>query len=206
MPIDLSAMKAPPARSARKTTATRTPAATQAAQTQSTLELRTQGLMGVGQLGQGLCLLGKQYAQAATFGMHWGPIATEVAKVAETQPTIAKYTDLLITAGPYAALIQVSIPFIAQTLANFGIIDAENAGGSIVPPKVLEAQMRADYARMQTAALQAQQEAILQAERAQQEYNRAMAEHARVQQAETQQHVANDQWDAKLHDAASVSV
>lgn len=178
MPIDMSAAtKAPPARANRKPTTQKSAPARIAAP--SNAEARYDGLMGLGSLGQGICFMAKQYAQAATFGKHWAPVAKELAVLADSQPVVAKYTDLLITAGPYVGLVQALVPFTMQTLANYGFINAENAGGgSVVAPAVLEAEMKAEMARMQTEALRAQREAMREAAAAQAEWDALVAENA----------------------------
>jgi hypothetical protein len=71
------------------------------------------------------------------------------------------------------------MPMVMQFLANHGVIDAKRAiGGNIVPPEVLESQMRADIARMQAEAQREQLEAIREAQSAQAEYEKVMAEMA----------------------------
>lgn len=198
MPIDMSAaIKAPPARRNARNSTSQTAARIQV-QTQTIREQRETGLSGVGQLGQGLCLMSKQYAQAATFGMYWAPIARELAVLAESQSVVAKAADFLITAGPYAALIQVGLPFIMQTAANYGLIDAEKAvGANIVPPKVLEAQMKADMSRIQAEALRDQQMAMQEAAKAQREYQAMVIAQEKVARAEAE--------GMNNHDAAAVS-
>lgn len=205
MPIDMSAAKAPPARAQRAKAANRANSAAQVTVNSgfTSAEMRFDGLMGLGQLGQGACLMTKQYAQAATFGQHWQPIAKELTNLSQSQPTVAKYVDLIIAVGPYAALIQAVTPFLMQTAANYGLINAESAtGGGIVPPAVLEAQMKADYARMQAQAIREQQEAIQEAQRAQAEYNHAVAQ---AQAAQRQHEMSVNGNGPKTNDTTTVS-
>ena len=176
MPIDMSgAVKAPPVRKASNTPAKRsvsTPG-------KSLKQARKEGLEGLGQLGQGLCILGGQYADAATIGKYWPPLAGEVAELAETYEVLQGPVDLLIRVGPFGSLIALGMPMVMQFLANHGVIDAKRAiGGNIVPPEVLESQMRADIARMQAEAQREQLEAIREAQSAQAEYEKVMAEMA----------------------------
>jgi hypothetical protein len=153
-----------------------------------------------------LCILGKQYAQAATFGMYWEPIAKELANLSESQPVIAKAADILITAGPYAALISVATPFAMQTAANYGLIDAKKAVGSnIVPPAVLEAQMKARMAEMEAQAIREQQAAMQRALQAQQEYERVLLEAENAKRAAAKDGVDNHGWDPNIHDTTPVS-
>lgn len=147
--------------------------------------------------------MGKQYAQAATFGMHWGAIAKELAILSDTQPTVARYVDLVITAGPYAALIAAVAPFAMQTAVNYGLI---SGGPGTVSPTVLDAQMKAGIARAESQALREQQEAMQEAQRAEREYNEMLRSMEAQRQAELQHNVENNGWDPRIHDAAAVSV
>jgi hypothetical protein len=179
MPIDMSAAKAPPKR--RASSAVKT-----AAQVQpeiSTLnQRRTQGLIGLAQLGQGLCLMMGQYADAAAIGRFFPPLAQEVANVADTADVVAKPIDFLIEVGPYGALIAAGMPLVMQLMANHGALDASRLGGQgVVPPEVLDAQMRAQMAQMQTEALKQQQQAIAEAQRAQREFEEMMADEQMAQ-------------------------
>jgi hypothetical protein len=202
MPIDMSAATAPPKRSSRQatTTAQRKTSATVAGP--SMAEQRYVGIAGVGQLLQAGCQWGKQYAQAATFGMHWPAIAKELAVLSDTQPTIARYVDMVITAGPYTALIMAALPFVMQTGANYGLIE----GNGTTPPAVLESQMKAAIAQQEAEAMRAQQQAIRDAENAQREYTAMVERYEAERRIEAQKNVEANGWDAKLHDATTVSV
>jgi hypothetical protein len=169
--IDMSAaVKAPP----RKVTAKARPNTQNQASQTSVTDARTAGLIGLGQLGQGVCIMAGLYADAGTIGQYWGPVATELANVAamEGNEWLAKPIDLLIQVGPFGALLAAILPMGLQFAANHGKIDATRvAGQGIVPPEVLEAQMRAEMSRMQADALRRQQEAMLSAREAQREYD-----------------------------------
>lgn len=169
----------PPAkRGPRKATG----ATTTVADSRTPLERRTEGLNDIGQLGQGILLLSQQWADAAAVGQHWSPLAEELAKCAGQNETIAKGVDLIIQVGPYGALIAAAMPLVLQVLANHHVIDAKNmVNQGIVPPEVLEAQMKAQVAQMQAEALRRQQEAIADAQKAQAEYEEFMREQAKAQ-------------------------
>lgn len=174
MPINTSGIKVPTRR-------TNTPKSTTAnasiAQTQSPNEKRTLGLMGLGQLGQGILLMTGQYADAATIGSHWGPIAKELANIADDNESFAKPIDLLIAVGPYGALLQAVLPLALQLATNHKLIAADALlGQGVVPPEVLESQMKAQVYRMQLEAKREQQEALREARNAQAEFERMMAE------------------------------
>lgn len=177
MPIDMSlaAAKAPPRKNASGTRR----ALTAAPETKSITERRAEGLSGLAQLGQGLCLMLGQYADAAALGRHFEPVAIETAKLAERYDVIAKPIDVLIEVGPFGAFIAALMPLGLQLAANHGWIDAERvASQGVVPPSVLEAQMKAEMARMQAQAMQAQRQAMMDAQQAQREYESMMAEAA----------------------------
>lgn len=176
MPIDMSAAKAPPAkRAAAKKAAPTPPPATADAQPMSLREQRFEGLMGLASLVQGGLLMAGLHADAYTVGKYIPPVAIEVAKIAEDNDTIAKPLDILIKVGPYAGLLVALQPFVMQLLANHRVIDVSKAiGQGIVPPEVLEAQMKAEMMRMQAEAFQAQQQAINEANAAAESYAKMM--------------------------------
>ena len=177
MPIDMSlATKAPP-RKATRSGGTRVLSA--APETKSITERRAEGLSGLAQLGQGLCLMLGLYADAAAIGQHFDPLAVEVAKLAEQYEVVAKPLDILIEVGPFGALIAAALPLGLQLAANHGWIDAQKAmSQGVVPPAVLEAQMKAQMAQMQAQAMKAQQQAMLEAQNAQAEYEAMMKDAA----------------------------
>jgi hypothetical protein len=163
----------PPARKS----AARKPSAAPLTVAQTVKDKRTEGLMGLAQLGQGLCILTGQYADAATIGRHWPNVAPELAGVAEEHDWLAKPIDLLIEVGPFGALIAALLPFGMQIAANHGWVNADALSSQgVVPPQVLEAQMKADVARMQADAMRQQAEAMREAQRAQADYEAMMAE------------------------------
>lgn len=179
MPIDMSAAKAPPAKrtSSRGTPAAKTPAIGIEAPTIKTNvnQNRYEGLLGLASLAQGACMLAGWHADAMTIGNHFPPVAKELANIADDNETIAQPIDFLIKVGPYGALIAAAMPFVMQILANHGLIDATKAAGQgIVPPAVLEAQMKAEMMRMQAEAMQQQQEAINAANEAAASYAKLM--------------------------------
>ena len=178
MPVDMSAaVKAPPRRSIGRVQPAKATATV--AETRSPFERRRDGLYDLGQLGQGLCLMTQQWADAAAVGQHWPNLATELAKVADSNEIIAKPIDFLIEIGPYGALIVAGMPLVLQIAANHKWIDATKMiGQGVVPPEVLEAQMKAQVAKMQADAMREQQMAMQEAAKAQAEYEEFMASNA----------------------------
>ena len=110
MPIDMSAaVKAPP----RKTTPRKTamaPAKASSEPQKSQNELREDGLNGLAQLVQLACIAGKQHADAAAIGMHFPPLAKEVANLADSYDSVAAPIDFLIKLGPFSAVIATGMP------------------------------------------------------------------------------------------------
>lgn len=170
----MSAAVKPPQRKATGSKASVAPA--KLVDYKTVAEKRTEGLNGLGQLAQGLCLMMGQYADAATFGMHWSPIASEVARIADSNDTVAKPVDFLIEIGPYGALVQAAMPFVMQILANHKVIKVDAMLGSgVVAPEVLDAQMKAQVMRAQAAAMREQQMALAEAQQAQREMEEMLA-------------------------------
>ena len=147
MPIDKSSIAAaPPAKTAKT-----------AAKTIAKTPEREEALNGFGQLGQGALIAFGQYADAGAIGMHWPDISREVAKLADTQETIARIIDPLLQVGPYAALITAVMPLVMQCMVNHGKA-APGAMGT-VSKDLLESQIKTSLAQMELKALRERQEA-----------------------------------------------
>src|ERR1700753_812446 len=176
MPINTSSPTPPPSRSRRATSAAG-PEIPQGMSPET--RKRADGLVGIMQLVQAGCLMFGQYADAATIGMHGPRIAPEAAKVAETTEWLAKPIDFLIEIGPFGGLIAALLPLGLQLAANHRMIDANRVIGSdIVPPEVLEAQMKAQVLRAQAEAAKQQQMAMQEAQSAQREFEEMMRANA----------------------------
>lgn len=174
MPIDMSQLKAPTRKpaTAKKLVSPALPVA----DTQSINDKRVEALAGFAQLGQGLSILFGNYADAAAIGMHGEKICTELVNVATMDERLTKYMDTLILTGPYLGLVTALVPFALQIAANHGWRKGNLMGGGVVPPEVLEAQMKASVAHQQAQAALQHQQAIKQAQDAQREYERIIAE------------------------------
>jgi hypothetical protein len=174
--IDMSAAVKSPARKSTGTTS-RTPAKATQQDTRTLVDKRTEGLNGVAQLIQGGLLLFGQHADAAAIGMHFPAVSKELAACAESNEAIAKPIDFLIEVGPYGALIAAALPLVMQFAANHKLVNASMlAGQGVVPPEVLESQMKAQMAQMQAQALREQREAVRLAQQAQKEYDEMLLE------------------------------
>lgn len=145
--------------------------------TRTVNQKRVDGLNGVGQLAQGLCLMTGGFADAMAIGTHFPPLAKEVANIADSQEIVGKGVDFLIQVGPYGALIAAGMPFVLQIMANHRMIDASRlVSQGVVPPEVLEAQAKAQVAKIQAEALREQQQAIREAKEAQAAYEEQLAQ------------------------------
>lgn len=173
MPIDMSgAVKAPPRKAATPRAKAQPPPQVM---TQSPREAREEGLNGLGQLFQGGLVLFGQYADAGATGRHAPNIARETAALADRYEAVAKGVDLIIQAGPFTGLLLAVLPLALQIGANHKRVDASNLGAlGVVPPEVLEAQMKAEVLRMQADSMRMQQEALQNMQAAQAEYDAAM--------------------------------
>lgn len=168
MPVDFgAAVKAPPTRN-RKTAAAAAPSIPVPV---SQREVRESGLNGLAQLGQGLLIMGGQFADAATVGRHFPNTARELATLADQYEQLAKPIDIIIQLGPFGALLAAGMPLVMQILANHKVIDASSGLGGVVPPEMLEAQMKSEIVRMQAEQLRAQQEAMREMQAAQADLN-----------------------------------
>lgn len=129
---------------------------------------RMEAVQGIFQAAQMGCVMAGQYADAAAVGMHGDNVANEIVGLADKYPAVGKVVDTLIQAGPFAGLLTAVMPLALQIAANHKRIPADKVPG-VMPPEVLEMQMKTEVATM--AARQAQQ-----AQEAQAEYERVMSE------------------------------
>lgn len=176
MPIDMSRATAPPKKTGSVRSASRSPIPMVEPE-QTPRARRTEGLMGMASLGQGLSVMVGQYADAAAIGIHAPKLSEEIAGLADRYEWLGNGIDLVIQVGPFAGLLAAAMPFALQIGANHGKFDATKLHGQgVVPPEVLEAQMSARLAKMQADAMREQQEAINEAREAQRAYEQMMQE------------------------------
>lgn len=165
--VNFSAAKAPPKRNARTPNAISSPEAPRTLR-----DVREEGLNGLGQLGQGLAMMFNQYADAATIGTHFPPVAKEVANLAEQYESVAKPVDFLIQLGPFTALLASLMPLVTQIMVNHKMAPAGVMG--TVPPETLTAQVQAGMMRQHAAMVREQQMAQQELAAAQAEYQTVM--------------------------------
>lgn len=141
------------------------------------LEKREDAVNGLFQIaGLGMIMAG-QFADAGAISLHSPAVSHEVAVLAEDNSQIAGYIDRLLQVGPYAALVTAIAPLALQLVVNHGIIKPEKVSGQgIVPPDILESQVKTEMARMQMEAIRQQQEAEKELAAMRAEYERQMAE------------------------------
>lgn len=176
MPIDMSTVTAPPKRNTAGRTGSRTTAKVVQPE-KSKAEKRQEGLMGLAQLGQAICVMTGQYADAATIGKHSPALTQEVALLADSYDIVSGPVDFLIQVGPFGGLLAAGLPFVLQLMANHGALDATRLSAQgVVPPSVLEAQMTAEVMRMQADMLAAQKQAMADAQQAKDELATLMSQ------------------------------
>jgi len=146
MPVDATRKPAPPA---RKTPAPRPAVVTPEGERSS----REKGLLGYVQTASLAAVMRGWLADAGAIGQHGPGICREVARLADTNESIAKTVDYLVAAGPYTALIAAVLPLAVQIGVNHGRISADAAGmGGILPPDVLAAQVKTEIDIMRLEA------------------------------------------------------
>lgn len=130
-------------------------------------EARYEGLLGVGQIGQAVCIMRGLFADAGAITLHWPNVSRETAALAAQNEQIGKAIDYLISAGPYSALLLAALPLGLQIAANHGRIDVQQAAGiaGVMDPETLAAKVRGDLDKQKL-------EVIRQAEQARQDAQR----------------------------------
>jgi len=115
---------------------------------------RKEGIEGLGQAAALILLVRKQFADAAAVNIHVPAIAEEMASIADSNDTWAKWLDYFTMAGPYAGLVKASLPLMLQLMANHGTIPAEaGAALGVMSPKTLELKGKAEQEKVETALL-----------------------------------------------------
>lgn len=102
----------------------KTPSARPTVKDKKTRE-RAEGIGGLFQLAAFGLLVSGQRADAIAVASHGPNIATETAKIADTNEQFARVADQLADMGPYGALITAVTPMIVQILVNHGRLKAE---------------------------------------------------------------------------------
>jgi hypothetical protein len=120
---------------------------------------RKEGLQSV-QQAAGLALIAaKQPADAAAVGMHGDAIIDELVTLADSEESIAKALDYLTKTGPYSALVMATLPLMMQLAVNHGRMKPNAMMPNVVSKETLDAQYRADMAKVEMAARKAEREA-----------------------------------------------
>lgn len=163
MALDLSksaTVTPPPRKSTPKTSS-----AGSMRQSMKTAE-REEGLNGLFQIGAAITMMVGSPLDAATVVHHGPNISREAAKLAETNESFARVLDYISSAGPYAAIITVSMPLALQILVNHKRIPSEPfANFGVMPPETLSAKISAEASRQQMQLMQEAQEAEAEAAR-----------------------------------------
>lgn len=122
---------------------------------------RREGVEGVFSFASMFSLMRGQYADAGAFSKFGEGIAREAMLLGKRNEQIGRGLDLLGQAGPYAGIVLAVVPLVAQLAVNHGRIDATKASGvqGVTSPAALEAEVKAELAKMEREALEAQREA-----------------------------------------------
>ena len=136
--------------------------------TASQHDAREQGLLGLGQIGQAICMMRGWFADAGAIQIHWPNVSRETASLADQDERIGKAIDYLVSAGPYAGLLTALLPFGMQIAANHDRIDARAASGlgGVMPKEMLEARVKADMEKAKAEFIRQTQEAMAVVEKA----------------------------------------
>jgi hypothetical protein len=172
-----------PAANATKNTSSTTKAAKTAA---SVTKDRADALTGLGQLAQVPLIATKQFADAGAVSLYWPDVSTEIAKLAESQPAIAKLVDPLLQIGPYTGLVMAVLPFILQIGVNHKFLTPGAMG--TVPATTLSAQVESSLAKQELEALTIQRDAEREAAAMRKDIEdsrRALTDAMRDQQVDT---------------------
>lgn len=125
--------------------------------------------------------MGGLHADAGAFATHGPKIASEAASLAESDENVAKVLDYLTQTGPYTGLIVVCMPLVFQILANHRMIAADKLSNiGVIKPETLTAQVRAEQAKGELLAVQAQQEAERELAQAKAEMASSNGQHSKV--------------------------
>lgn len=143
---------APPA--SPKTPARKTPARSQGIRTAPDPgSARREGLSGYAQIASLFCVSRGWYADAGAIKAHGPRLIDETVKLAAENESVGKSIDYLCAAGPLTAVIAAALPLFMQIAANHERIDASAVSG-VLPPDLLEKQVKNDVMRMQLALQQ----------------------------------------------------
>lgn len=164
MPVDTTRKPAAPARKATS------------AKPESLASVREKGLMGWAQIGQLACMWRGYLTDVGAISMHAPGICHEVAVMAEDNEQIAKGVDTLVAAGPYTALIASVLPLVVQLGVNHKRLPESVAGADgILPPDVLENQVKLNIERAKMEAAIAANQAREEMEEMQRRFQTANA-------------------------------
>lgn len=121
---------------------------------------REEAILGGFQVGALLAVTFGQFADSGAISMHAENVSHQTALMAEDNEAFAAGIDSFLKVGPYAGLIGAALPMVLQLLVNHNLIPSKFIpGGQVVPPDILEAQVKTDLIKMQMEAMKAQQDA-----------------------------------------------
>jgi hypothetical protein len=169
MPLVGEVPPAPAAVRKRSTpTASAAPKKSVESPTASKAVARTESLMEIAGIGQGIALMTGNFADAETIEMHARPLLSAVAKLGDIHPQFGESIDKAEFINPYLAVFAAAIPLTLQFMANHGRIDSRRARiAGIQDPTLLANRQSAKVAQAQAQMIREQREAAEEAQRAQ---------------------------------------
>jgi hypothetical protein len=123
-----------------------------------------------------LAAVGGWHADAGAIGQHAQNIATNFAKIAETNESMAAGIDWVNNSSPYFEVAMAVMPLAMQLAANHSKKFADRFVGTagVQPPSVIAAEVKTELSRMQAEAARRQADALRAQQEAEEELNREL--------------------------------
>lgn len=176
MALDLTAPKSPPAKTAPKTTNTKTPGVVKPKEqiNQERLGICVETVEGLA----GIAAIFGMHADAGLLMMHGGSMATVATEMAEEHEKVADVIDILGKNSAWMKILGIGLVVGAQLAVNHGFIKHPEklAGAGVVSKDTLIAMSQTKLAEIEMQARQAQMDAERKRIAMQQQHEQMMAE------------------------------